>query len=260
VKQSITNDTSEMLQWRYLYDLNGSRIAIINPASRRIDYQYDPWCRLKEIKLPGASETKRTRIVFSIGVRDQVEGMNITGMIPPGQTVQTLVETTIEFDERRRPFRRKLAGLRLAGLNTVTWWDRDNRIIAQVDPRDHATRSKYDGLGRLIRLVDPLGNMVINKFDPAGNLEIIEEHEIVTGLSTPQIFSTQLRYDARNRLKTLKDPLGNMLSVEYDSRDLPVILIDPLKNEIEQKFDLDGNLIGMRTFVGSPHNLLNSIG
>lgn len=74
-----------------------------------------------------------------------------------------------------------------------------------------ATRSmNYDVLGRLIGLVDPLGNSWTNTFDSLGNRISVRD---------PDLGTWTFAYDAKGRLTRQTDAKGQAIAFTYDRRD-----------------------------------------
>jgi RHS repeat-associated protein len=223
---------------RFVYDRSGNRVAFIDPAGRRIDYMLDPWGRLRALTLPGSSSMERTRIELTLNFRDQPERIRIRGITTPG-SAGTLFDLQMEFDERGRRWRSRLANREAQALH-----DADERIVRLTDQRGSAMIFEYDGLDRIVRRIDPLGNAELRKYDAAGNLLRITRHESLPGGGTEVAIGT-VQYDERNRPHMFTDALGRLSRVRFDARDLIVEETDPRGIKVSRAWDLLGNLVGM---------------
>lgn len=236
IAQTETTGMPEEATWRYLYDANGNRSAVIDPVGHRIDYAYDSWDRLRLVTLHGDPEAERTQITFTSNAFDKVERITIDGLRSPG-IVGPLFDARAEYDERARVRVRRL------GARTTTYvHDADERVVSQTDQRGAVTAFRYNGLNRVTRAIDALGNEERYTFDAAGNVIVSESREQAPG-GPIDLFTTTVTFDARNRPGSVTDPLGRVTAQRFDARDLRVADVDPLGRTTRRTYGLRGELI-----------------
>lgn len=232
----------EEATWRYIYDRNGNRTAVIDPVGHRVDYEYDSWDRLRRIIQHGAPEAQRARIELTLDAFDRATRTLVSGLTGPG-TVGVLADIETHYDERGRPWRRSLDG-----TSTIFFHDPDERMVRAVDVRGSTFTTDYNGLGRAIRSADAAGNEEIRSFDAVGNIIAIETREAGPGGITESLTSLFV-YDERNRLILRTSPLGNAERIEYDARNLAVREISPAGSIVRRTFGLEGELLSLEQEV-----------
>ncbi len=239
IAQTVAYGLTEQATWRYRYDANGNQRAVVDPAGHRIDYDYDAWDRLSLMTLHGSPDAERTRISFTVNGFDKVERIKIDGLRSPG-VVDTLFDASTSYDERARPVTRQL------GQRSTTYlYDADERVVQQTDQRGAVTSFQYNGIDRVTMAADALGNEEHFAFDASGNIVSVERRE-QTPAGPPEIFTTTISYDARNRPVGVTDPLGRATSVEFDARDLRVAETDPIGRETIRSYGIRGELTAVR--------------
>jgi RHS repeat-associated protein len=229
---------------RFVYDRNGNLKRVIDPTGLDMEYEYDSWDRLRQILFPGR-QGERTHADYYYGTNDVLERLEIIGVPAPGQTPVLLSKVEHEFDKLSRPIER-----REAALKRVFWYDRDSCLVQVDDERGNSHSFVCDALGRTRRTIDPLGNQIRYTYDAQGNLISVDEWEIHPGLPAPQVYHTDMEYDARNRLRKIIDPLHNTLLAEYDDRDLISAATQPLNVRSEYGYDAEDSLVLARGFLG----------
>ncbi len=246
LRQTLFVGTPEERSIRFINDRNGNRIRVIDPAGREMEDRYDSFDRLREVVFPGV-EGERTRVIYRYGERDQIERVETIGVQRPGRPPILLSELNHQFDERGRLLRRAQGP-----LSGTFWYDRDSCLRQVVNERGNSVRFTCDALGRMRTAIDPLGNQISYTFDSRGNLVAVDESEVGPGLAMPETYHTEIQYDARSRLMSIIDLLGNTVTSEYDDRDLMVAVNSPLGNRNEYDYDMEGLLILARGFTSVP--------
>jgi RHS repeat-associated protein len=246
LRQTLFVGTTEARQIRLSYDRNGNQIKVTDPTGRQMEYQYDSWDRLTEIKYPGL-DGSRTRTRYIYGVQNQLDRMELIGVPEPGVAPRLLDELSQKFDKRGRLIFRKQGD-----LSGTFWYDRDSCLIRIVDQRNNSISYQCDALGRIRNMRDPLGNQMTYTYDAQGNLTALDELEVVPNLAPPEAYHTEFQYDLRSRLTSVIDPLNNQTQSEYDDRDLLIAVINPLGFRHEYEYDQDSQVILARGFVGNP--------
>jgi RHS repeat-associated protein len=235
---------SEEASWQFFYDVNGNQTSVMDPAGHRLDYIYDAWDRLVVTTLHGAPDAERTRIQLTLNRFDKTTRVLITGRMAPGVT-GNLLQLDADYDERGRCWRRKLD----ARVTTLTW-DADDRTIRQKDQRGNELKLTFDGLNRVTRSEDAVGNFELRNYDPAGNLVTVESHEVVPG-GGMEVFTTTFDYDQRGQPFRITRPLGLVSETIFDARGYAVHEIDPLGRTLDRSFGLLGELLSV-TEMESP--------
>ncbi|WP_436926063.1 RHS repeat-associated core domain-containing protein [Halosimplex amylolyticum] len=245
LEQTAAAGTADAATWRLVYDRNGNRTAVVDPDGFRTDTEFDPWDRVRRVRRPGA-DGERTVVEYEHGERNHVTGIEIRGLPRPDAPVDVLGAVTYEYDERSRPVERTVAG-----RTRTAWYDRDGRLVREVDEAGAETSFETDGLGRVVATTDALGNRTRWEFDGADDPTAVEALETAPDGSTTA-FRTTFAYDARQHLVAVTDPLGNTHRTEYDARGLPVGFVDPLGHRVAHRYDLDGALVARTTTTGDP--------
>jgi len=132
-------------------------------------------------------------------------------------------------------------------------YDPGGNRLRIADANGHVSSFEYSELNRLIREVDPLGNVTAYGYDPAGNR---------TSLTDAEGFTTTFRYDAANRLVAIDypdpdadvafdyDAAGNRVRMDdgvgtttwvYDTLSRPTAVTDPFGGTVGYAYDAAGN-------------------
>ncbi len=131
-------------------------------------------------------------------------------------------------------------------------YDQVGRLVNITDGENHRTTLGYDGINRLVYIVNPLGQMVSVTYDSRNNLKTITDGKRntstryydengnlirrVNALNQETRYEydgedrlirvidaknrvTQLGYDSKGRLESLTNPLGFTQTLEYDAAD-----------------------------------------
>ncbi|MCB9154976.1 MAG: DUF11 domain-containing protein [Caldilineae bacterium] len=121
-----------------------------------------------------------------------------------------------------------LAGVPIQGrVSTRMEYDRSARLSFTVEDDLDTWRRDYDGAGRVVREVDPVGNRARTAYDDNNNVLEIEDTQVATlsGVGA-EIFLTTVFYDSLDRADRVVDNLGQTMDVRYDSRDNPAAVAD----------------------------------
>lgn len=132
-------------------------------------------------------------------------------------------------------------------VETQTFHDAAGRVVAVVDPLGNRTTTEYDAIGRIIRVTDAMGNRVEITYDAHGNVVRKDRLDVVRDVAGnvvgQQVLTWTGTYDERDRLVAERDGLGNTTEHQYDSLDRRVLTRDPLGNVAEVEYDVYGHLI-----------------
>jgi RHS repeat-associated protein len=121
-------------------------------------------------------------------------------------------------------------------VTTVTWSDTSQAIVLTNDNL-HAVTIEYDSANRPSQVVDELTNSVALFYDLNSNLtNVLETERSETGLQV-EVYTTQRRYDAIDRLTHTVDNVGSTNRFFFDSRNNLVLQVDALGNAIRTRVD-----------------------
>lgn len=186
----------------------------------------------------------------------------------PGSPVVLLARREAFFDVRNRQqqtnrlivhYAGKAVGTIDAGagsaggglVTSYTIYDRNSRPIGVIDADGDPYETRYDGLSREIKTIDPLANEVERIYDPSNNLIGVLEIEKSPLLVNDEVFVTAFQYDSLDRLTAQVEPNGQVTEYRYDSRNNLIKQIDPLLNEIEMRHDRLSRLVNTRTYLSA---------
>lgn len=227
VLEEIKFSNSEFpLKTRYDYDRMGSLKGVTYPDGNTEKYSYDSFSRL-------TSQTNHLGVIqeFSYGKRDQITQKIIK------DSLNSILQThTFSFDEKGR-----LKTSDVNGLTSQIYYDNDNFALKTINHQNNTTKIKYDGIGRIILITDPLGNKQANSYDANGNVSSSGAQTTLNG--TDFSINQQVVYDERNRLIKTKDPLGNEVKFIYDNRNLRTGVINALGQQVNLYYDINGATI-----------------
>ncbi len=225
----------------YNYDRMGNLLKITLQDGITETYNYDdPFTRLK-------SKTNHLKVTqeFTYGINDELVQKIIKDAA--GIILQT---HNFSYDKKGR-----LIKSGVNGLTSQTFYDKDNLIIKKTDYRNNSTKIDYDGVGRTIRIIDPLGNRQTISYDFNGN-------KIFSGIKTTLngnnfSINQQIIYDERNRPIRILDPLGNFVTYIYDDRNLRIGVINTSGQQVNLYYDLNREKIKSCLVKGGVEQCIN---
>jgi RHS repeat-associated protein len=235
---SITRGTgsAEASTTSYHYDGNRNRYEEIDGRTHLISYSFDGFDRLKVTTNQVGS--KRTNTFDESGNITAVLEEGTYGGPAPAPFMQ-LVRTEVAYDERSRAWRidRSDPGTPAGPLTDGILWPGDGKVtnrqdfdrlgrgtyVIQDDKQIYTTR--YDGAGRVINSIDPIGNESQRCYDDNDNLVRLRDIDKYPNLTT-RSFDTYDIYDSLNRRISSTDNLGQTRRYSYDSRDNNVAMSD----------------------------------
>ena len=232
-------ETPETLTTRWTYDRAGRVVRKEDPAGDTHLIEYDAWGRLFRTTDPAGTRTELSYGPFDLPDEELVTGDPGDG---PPRVLQRLRR---DHDARGRLIRHTaftFDGNLDAAVPLVTtyWRDADGLCREVHDPTGALTRHKYDGLGRLTRTEDPLGNVTRVDFGPDGHPQRITDDD--QG-DPPTTRWTELHHDARGRLVGTLRPDGPVLTGRWDARDLLVELTDALGTRTRREYSPLADLV-----------------
>ena len=134
-------------------------------------------------------------------------------------------------------------------------YDNKHNLAQIIDPRGIAiARNEYDENGRLVAIIDALGNRTEYTRDVDTRVEIIKDRR---GNTTELIYDekgnvlshkdalgnvTNYSYDQNGNMLTEINALGGMTAYTYDKDNRLTALTDELGNQYKYEYDADGNM------------------
>lgn len=99
------------------------------------------------------------------------------------------------------------------------WYSRDQykRITREIDFNGRETQQEFNGLGQLIKIVQPNGGVIRFAYDEQGNL---------TETKDPEGHLWKKEYDAEGRVTKEINPLGHTNQYKYNAQGQVVEVID----------------------------------
>jgi len=162
------------------------RIAMIDPLNRQTSYRYDTGGRPKSTIDP---RSQRVTNILDLASQVLVQQLTVGGRI------------TSSYD----PVGNRLSMLDAIGL-TRRYYERNDRVLGELQPTGQRLSYAYDPVGRRILLRDPSGNRTTYSYDLAGQLRSV---------ANPQ-GQTNLVYDPAGRKKATQPPNNTPTTLVYD--------------------------------------------
>ncbi|TYQ27480.1 putative Ig domain-containing protein [Pseudanabaena sp. UWO310] len=120
---------------------------------------------------------------------------------------------------------------------------RDHFLTEVVDPLGRSgVKNEYDAQGRLVKLVDALGNPVELAYDPTNSTETIKD-----ALGNP----TTYVYDQRGNVVSEVDALGGLISRTYDEQNNLLSETDAEGRTKSYTYDYSNNLLSQTDGLGN---------
>jgi RHS repeat-associated protein len=224
------------------YDADGREIAFVDGRGQRWETRYDGLGRPVESRNPRGDKALLSYDALNRPIQQRAVDAN--------GCLLTAADTA--FDARDRAVSQTAwlfptpptlcLGDPTVGeaLRTRYQYDLTGQLISITDPLDRLAEFRdYDPLGRLLSVVDFLGNRAALTLDPGG-LPTIET--LTEGGSTRLVTH---RYDALGRRIESRDGLGQKTTVTFDALSNPRLVVDPEGTFTETVYDLGSRPIAM---------------
>lgn len=233
------NGTEHTVQ-NITYDQRGNRASETDANGNTTSFTYDGGQRLTKITHADLSEviieyddTANKQTVTDQNGNKVVSYYNALGQVvevhtKPDRGGQTLYVTTATYDNVGN----LVATQDARGNLTRLIYDGLNRLIRQVDALGNETSWTYNHAGEKIAEMGPEGRTTAFSYDPAGRL--ITVTDALGGI-------TSHTYDAKGRLLSQTDARGSTTRYEYDARDRLLREVDALGHITDYTFDVVGN-------------------
>ena len=247
----------------YSYDGNRNCIEMTNGRGNMTTYQYDGFDRRTTVTDAITDETQTHYDPASNGIGQYYYGS------PGGTGSNTLLKyQSSEYDEMSRayqvddqpvdgssfvasgvstarPVSESVGPLKPGAISSQTIYDRNGRIVQQIDDDLTTTTTQYDGVNRIVRVTDPQGNTTTSTYDSNDNeITSVDTDVSQIGSVSNETFTTSYQYDNHNRLTIATDNCGNTRDSAYDSR-------GNLADATDAKYD---NTLGCPHTNNSPGN------
>lgn len=231
-------DNDESLVYRHLYRYSrfGQLIEEQLEGGPLLKLSYNGFHELKAVTSPDG-----TYLTY------QRDAHGLLGMteIHAGEHGPLLAQRRWEHDERGL-IQRQIESLftdpagPFQDVTTSFWLDELGRLERIDEPGGLVRYRMYSPLDALLEERDSLGNRVTWHVDKAGRTTQLEIEEAQNG--TTKLYAWTQSYDARGRIRSAADPLGNMTRYEYDARGLLTRAFNPLNEIFECNYDASGLL------------------
>jgi RHS repeat-associated protein len=251
--------------WQYEYDSAGDLIGVTDPAGGVRAYTYAAYTP------PGDGQTYQ----HLTQITDQA-GVVITKVTYTSERVASYSEGTNILTYSYNVSARTVSVRDSVGSIWTYTYSSEGLTTQLRDPTGHTVQYSYDANGREVQVIDEAGatwnathdalGRVVTQSNPLGETTsyLFEgSSPYPVGVTSPTGRFTQMAYDARLNLVTLRDPSGAMTSMEwssqgdlvtlidanggrrtasYDAIGLPVAVTDPVGRTARSEYDSRGNL------------------
>lgn len=249
--------------YRHVYDGFDRRIVTEDPIGNLERYEYDPGSRLISVAAHEGSGKQRPPVRlaqfharFDEGGRLYEEQQDVflgTNVKPPvGAAIEQRSGGLVPIHLSNSAVYQDPADLSAGQQGYVltrTVFDRAGRPFQVHDDNQAVTILQYDGVGRAIRISDPMGNKADSTHDANGNVVRVlstEYAEGAGGAAAAETFESRAWYDVMNRptASATRGANGRPLSADLDVL-LPHAIV------LRQAYDSRSNLTHA---VGPRHN------
>jgi RHS repeat-associated protein len=209
------------------YDINGNRTEVKNGRGKTTIYAFDGFDRCTQI----------TDALGNYAVIQYDANSNVTRVTRKNISNATLSDTIYLYDEMNRNYEiQQWLDTTSSWVSTKKEFDKNSRVVTVRDANNHDTKAYYDGLGRVYKTEDHLGNHVDYILDANSNVITRTEYEkTITG--TFVTFVTYNVYDNLDRLIQSTNPINVTRQAFYDSRSNATYTIDGENNATTNVFD-----------------------
>lgn len=240
LEKSLGDGHTALLANRYSYEIDGAlrRMRLTDGSAVRIERR-DVWGRPTYLR--DATGSLR---VFGWGSRDQLESYTVIGDPGDGSPARVLARWAYDHDAlgrliRERAFVFDADPATAVELTTSYHYDADDRLRRVTTPTAQMSWD-YDGLRRITRYIDPVGNTIRVQHDAATRSVELNHDEIEPdGTRTS---SWRLQADERMRPRRIDFPGGSHVELVTDDRDLVVEERGPLGDVRRASYGLLGEL------------------
>ncbi len=250
IKQSIENcidkvhdgsdGPDEDLITIYLYDDLGNQTAIIDPANRRTDYEYDDLNRVFKITNPLNGETIYT--YDAVGNRTQIVNPKSQIVTYDYDALNRVVTTTNHLDGQTVVLYDEVGNrertIDAEGNVTLYRYDSLYRLEEMEDAENQITRYTYDALGNRRTETDAETRVTKYDYDELNRLTLTTLNFVSGGPSNSDTNVTQaVKYDALSRRLETIDGRGNSTWFGYDGLGRTIAITNALLHVSRTEYD-----------------------
>jgi RHS repeat-associated protein len=230
------------------YDRAGKLASTIDSSGLTTHYEYDGFSRLQKVVRGNGSELHYKWLAGDRLASEEIVGDDGSG------NIRQLVHREFAYDEKGRKTSETEMSFRddphsSLPLTKRFVHDSCDRVVTTIDHRGAVVSHLYDGLGRLSRTFDPVGNEEHRSYDRNGNLTRTESHHREPNGSF-NIIVKRHSYDSRDRRIASSEPDGSSTQFSFDDRDLIIRRTDRMGVVVEFGCDAFGNRTSEKRDVG----------
>lgn len=224
----------------YAYDIRGNITRITDTLGQIKTRHYDARGRLTvEIDEAGKAMRAFTYNLAGLLAEAQYAGNTMTYEYRAGLQLSSIEDTTLNealtYDQRGR----LLAVTEMLDDTTGQTWrqayDAKGQTVTLTDRNGKLTQQRFDGLGRLIEVIDPANGRTRYTYDSRDNL---------LALTDANNRSTVFDYDRNNQTLSETLPAGQIWRYSFDATGNLIDLIDGNGNKIVFTYDAAGLRVG----------------
>lgn len=216
----IAADASAERMVRWIHDVNGQTIKVIQPDRTQVEYKYDAWERPITVTETAYTDGQ-VKTHYQYDKDDLLTAINVIGPDGNGNDSAVLASHHFHHDERGRLWKQN------AGMgDVISWFDGEGQEVRIVDPSGAVSIRSFDAASRIESLQDGIGNITHFGYDKANRLATQSyEERLLDGNSS---FRKEHRtYNAHNQQTSYTDALNNQYQYQYDPAGRLVRTVSP---------------------------------
>ncbi len=283
-----SSDPSTAMTIHYTYDAYGNVLTVTDPMGHVTGREYNELGFLIREYDPGEPDRQtlfayddRGNILLRTDARGNTTTFEYDSLNRPirttdplgSQTVNTYIGANLVEIERGRTAaqRGRITRYEYDGLNRKTavrmkddngidvrlfqyTYDSEGQVIAATDGNGNTTANKYDELGRLIGITDPLEHETTFAYDKAGNRARTTDAEDsitryvydyanrLTKVTNALNHATRYTYNSLGNVLTVTDARDNTTTHTYDDAGQLLMVLDPMGHTTQYAYDKNGNM------------------
>jgi RHS repeat-associated protein len=224
---SITDTTGRI--FHFTYDSNNHLVSLTDPSGRKIQYAYD-----------GNSDLTMFQDALG-GLTQYVYDGN--HRLTSGTDPRSVVYVQNTYDDSGRVSAQKNG----RGFTTAFAYNTPSTGTTTItDPLGNVTKHVYDGISRIVQVVNSQGGSTSYTYDTNNNK---------TAITNPDGKTTQFTYDSNGNVTSAINSLGDIASFTYDSKNDILTSTSPAGAVTTFSHDANGNLITTQDALGKKTTL-----
>lgn len=212
----------------YHYDNFGNRIRVVDELGHAVDYEVDEFRRVKSVTDHPTPSTSRTTH-YAYDLPGSVSGATHAQAKPTLITLPSGKKTAIVYNDEWQKIEETVGYGSADAATTKYKYNRVGDLVTVTDPLGRQWIKTYDKRHRIKTSADPLGHVTQWTYDKVGN----RKKEIRADGTT-----TRFDYDQMNRLVKTTDALGRVTRMVYDNGDNVTRVTDPRGKHYDATYDL----------------------